>query len=406
MSNHAFDIYQPINTDESIVKVESRTYLPFIKSFNNSDAIEITVNRPDCWLLMYDAAIIIKGKLTRTQGTGEVKFVNNAGAFLFDSISYELCGTEVEMARDPGIISTIRGYLCYEDDNTKELQISSWNYPNNPAINTDGSFIFRIPVQHLFNFFKDYQFAMCGKQTFRLVRSQNDNNAIKITHGSTKDSTAGKITIDSIELKVKHIYPNDVLKMDLLNAIRSNKTILMPFRKWEIHELPSLPSGGTKEIWAVKTSTEIECPRYIICCFQTNKKNNIDEDPTLFDHLNISDVRALLNSDIIPQENLHLNFDQNDYAEAFQNYINFAYSYGCKRKFPLLSFDEFKQKALHVLDCSRRDETFKSATIDVKVEIESLRGFPKNTRSYCVIVHDCVVEYKPLSEEVKKITQL
>lgn len=157
--------------------------------------------------------------------------------------------------------------------------------------------------------------AMCGKQTFRFFRAQNDHNAIKhIT--SSSEHTEAKIVINSMELKVKHIYSNDIIKIDSLNAIKSNKPILISFRKWEIHELPSLPQGGNKEIWAVKTSTEIECPRFKICGFQTNKKNNSSADTTKFDHMNITDVRVLLNSDIIPHENLRLNFDTNEYAEA------------------------------------------------------------------------------------------
>ncbi|XP_044751697.1 uncharacterized protein LOC123311693 [Coccinella septempunctata] len=404
LSNHVFNLYQPVNTDESIVKIESRTYLPFVKSFNHSDVIEITINRTDCWLLMHDAAIIIKGKVQKTKGNGDVKLVQNAGAFLFDSIIYELCGMEIEKVRDPGIISTMRGYLIYEEDDSKLLETGGWNYPKTPTVNTDGSFIFRIPVYHLFNFFKDYQMAMCGKQTFRFFRAQNDHNAIKITSSDPKDHTEAKITIDSMELKVKHIYPNDIIKMDLLNAIRSNKPILMPFRKWEIHELPSLPHGGNKEIWAVKTSTEIECPRFIICGFQTDKKNKSSEDITEFNHINITDIRALLNSDIIPQENLRLNFDKNEYAEAYQNYTQFAQSYGIFKKSPLLTFSEFKEKPVFVLDCSRRDQTFKATTIDVKLEIESSKGFPNNTRVLCIIVHDCIIEFKPLTEEIKKIT--
>lgn len=404
LSNHVFNLYQPINTDESIVKVESRTYLPFIKSFNNSDVIEITINRTDCWLLMYDAAIIIKGKVQKTKGNGEVKLVHNAGAFLFDSIIYELCGTEIENVRDPGIISTMRGYLVYDEDDSKLLETGGWNYPNEPNMNTDGSFIFRIPVHHLFNFFKDYQMAMCGKHTFRFFRAQNDHNAMKITSSDPKDPTEAKIIIDSMEFKVKHIYPNDIIKMDLLNAMRSNKPVLMPFRKWEIHELPTLSHGGNKEIWAVKTSSEIECPRFIVCGFQINKKNNTSEDITKFDHINLTDIRVLLNSDIIPQENLRLNFNKNEYAEAYQNYIQFAVNYGVVKKSPLLTFSEFKDKPIFVLDCSRRDSTFKASTVDVKLEIESSKGFPNNTRVLCVIVHDCIIEFKPLTEEVKKIT--
>lgn len=408
LSNNTFSLYRPINNDESIVKVETRTYLPFIKSFNHNDSIEISINRSDTWLLMHDAALIIKGKLEKTAGNGIVKVVLNGGAFLFDSISYELCGTEVDSVRDPGLMSTIKGYLCYDKDSVRELETAGWSYPNDPVMNDDGNFIFRIPVRHLLNFFDDYRSAICGKQTLRLLRSQNDNNAMKIIAGAGEaaDVTKGQFEIHSIELKVKHVYPNDMLKIELLESMKSNRPILFPFRKWEIHELPTLTTNTLTEIWSVKTTSVIDYPRYVICCFQTKKKNLSMEDPTLFDNIDISDVRLLLNGEFIPQENLRLKFNKNDYCDAYYNYTEFSTSYNNVGIRPLLQYSDFKDRCLFVIDCSRRSESFKTSTVDLKLEIESRKGFPPSTRAYCVIVYDCIMEYSPLTETVRKLSSI
>jgi hypothetical protein len=51
---HVFNIFQKPQFDETIQKIESRSYYPYVKSFNNNDAIEITINQSDSWQLMYD----------------------------------------------------------------------------------------------------------------------------------------------------------------------------------------------------------------------------------------------------------------------------------------------------------------------------------------------------------------
>jgi len=400
-----FDLYQPVNNDDSIVKIESRTYLPFVKSFANNDVIEININRPDVWLQMSEAALIVKGKVTKTNGTGEVTLVNNAGAHLFESITFELCGTEIETVRDPGIVSTIRGFLCYKKNHNTVLSIAGWNYPNGTTLNDNGKFNLRMPLKHFFNFFNDYPMAIMGKQNLRIVRARNDFNALLIQPGDNEAAapTTAEISIESIELRVNHITPNDILKLELLQAIKIDKPVLMPFRRWELHELPALTANAQKQIWNVKTSSAVDCPRFVICCFHVNRKNSVSQDPNYFDNINITNIRLLLNGEYYPQEQWHLNFASNDFSEAYYNYAEFSSNYENRKKSPVLTYDEYKNKALFVIDCSRRDETFKSSTVDVKLEIESLNGFPAGTRAYCIIVHDTVLEYRALSENVRKI---
>lgn len=395
-------LFQDPQYDESIVREEIRTYYPFVKSFGNNDEIEITIYQQDALLLMNEAAISIEGTLTKNaEGTGTIEFTNNAGAFLFDSISYELNGREIDKLRDPGTISLIKGYLCYEKDDPS-LSIGGWKYPDGQLVtydSTKSTFFLRIPLWHLFGFFNDYKRIVFGKQTLRLIRARSDNNCFKVSNVDT----IGELTITNIELKVKHVFLNDALKLDLLTQINNDKSILMPYRQWELHELPSLTSGGTtKEIWSVKTCTNVESPRYIIVAFQTNRKDQQSQDVTLFDNINISNIRLTLNSEYYPYEDMKLDFNSKKYHEAYYMYTQFSKLFASNNNNkPLLDYADFHSRALFVIDCSKRNDSIKSSTVDVKLEIESRTPFPPNTKAYCVIIHDRVMEYLALSGVVR-----
>lgn len=400
MSTQVFNIFQKPKFDDTIRKVEMRTYYPYVKSFENNDIIEITVNQTDSWFSMSESSIIVQGIIERTNAeTGDIQLSPNAGAFFFDSISYELCGKEIDSVRDPGRMSTIRGYLCYNPTNSKDLSVAGWNYPGYPIVNAaDKSFRMIIPLKHLLSIFNDYNMALCGRQTIRLVRSRNDNDCLIIADNKTK----AKVVINNIELKVKHIFPNDDLKLQLLQAIKQDTPIILPFRKWELHELPALKTGAQREIWTVKTSSAEQSPRYIIIAFQTDRYGKISANPTEFDHVNISNIRLSLNSDYWPNERMTLDFSKNEYSEAYKSYTDFYSSYSNK-KHPLIEYVAFKTRPLFVIDCSRREESMKSSMVDVKVDIEAESPFPDNTRVICVIIHDTVMEFNPLSEIVRNI---
>jgi len=55
-----------------------------------------------------------------------------------------------------------------------------------------------------------------------------------------------------------------------------------------------------------------------------------------------------------------------------------------------------------VIDCSRQNKSIKSATVDIRIEFNCKQNVPENTTAYCLILHDRVVEYCPLSV-VRKI---
>ena len=85
-------------------------------------------------------------------------------------------------------------------------------------------------------------------------------------------------------------------------------------------------------------------------------------------------------------------------------YANFQNSYYGKEAEPILSKENFiKYVPLILLDCSKRNESLKNAPVDVRLEFEVKDNFPGITTAYCLIIHDRIVEYNPLSGDVRKI---
>ncbi|CAG9814154.1 unnamed protein product [Phaedon cochleariae] len=358
LSSQVFNIFRKPHVDESIQKVEWRTYYPYVKSFRNNDVIEININQSDAFNALYESILHISGKVTRTEGAGHVAFVNNAGAYMFQSISYDQNGKELESVRDFGTVRTVRGYLCYSAEDTEQLAIARWTYPNNVDVMNAASLAFSmfIPLKHLLNIVNDYECVSYGKHSIRLVRAENDNNCFKITEnavGTAVVPTKLQLEIKNVELEVKRLFPNDQIKLHFLKAIKADTPILIPFRKWELHMLPSLTTGATNGIWAVKTFSFL------------------------------------------------LAFDEGAFPQAYFNYTQFGYSY--KNTFqhtPLLGYPEFANiQPLFVIDCSRRYGSVKSSTVDVKLEIEASQEFSANTRAYCIIIHDNIIEHLPLSDQ-------
>ena len=115
-------------------------------------------------------------------------------------------------------------------------------------------------------------------------------------------------------------------------------------------------------------------------------------------------MKLFLNNQGYLYGNLNLNVNRNQYAVLYEMHTNFQANYYGKEPQPLLSKREFINFApLAVIDCSKQNESLKYGPVDVRLEFEASKNFPAQTSAYCLILHDRLVEYKPISGEVKKL---
>ena len=113
----------------------------------------------------------------------------------------------------------------------------------------------------------------------------------------------------------------------------------------------------------------------------------------MFDDCNLSNVKLYLNSMFYPYDDLNLDFGEKRYAVLFDMYARFRTAYYRIDFFEtLLNVLSFVEKGRFVvIDCSRQNETIKSATVDVRIEFDCKENVPVNTTAYCLIIHDRVL---------------
>lgn len=391
------------NFDNSIESYEIHTYSPYNNSFKENDEIRIPIHQQDVYVLPSASFIYIEGKVTiigkdQKPITEPVEFTNNAMMFLFQDIRYEMNGVEIDRIKNPGITTTLKSYLSMNPGQSKVAAIWGWNV--NGFKSDDGFFSAIIPLNKIMGFAEDYsKIIMNCKHELILNRSNSNLNSVKIN-----DMNNMLLDIERVHWRVPHIKVSDRERLKLLKHLEKDKPIQLAFRNWDLYEYPFLPRTS-KHSWAVKTASQLEKPRYVILGLQTNRKNKKNTDSSVFDHCNITNVTLFLNSQYYPYESLNLKFEENKYSILYEMFTRFRQSYYNVPADPLLDLFYFKDKApLFVIDCARQNENLKTGPVDVRLEIECSREIPENTTAYCLIINDRLIEYKPLSNIVRKLT--
>ncbi|XP_018347025.1 PREDICTED: uncharacterized protein LOC108751382 [Trachymyrmex septentrionalis] len=386
--------------DDRIVKIETHTYNPFANTtFGYSDEIRIPIQQQDLYTLPYESFLYVEGKLTKNkvvQGAS-VSLGSNCIAFIFDEIRYELNGVEIDRNRNLGITSTIKNYVTASSDRSVILRNAGWDAQTTAA----GYFNFCVPLYLLLGFCDDYRRVVINaRHELILIRARNDNNCL------TGDSaTEPTLELFKVQWRMPHVLLSEINKLSMLRALESGRYLRMAFRSWDLYEFPLLQST-TKHSWAIKTASQLEKSRYVIFAMQTGRKNIMSGDASQFDHCKLTNAKLYLNTECYPYDDLNLDFDKNRCAILYDFYARFCKGYyGYEYLEPSLTFTTFLRNGPFVIiDCSRQNESVKSGTVDVRLDFEYKENVPANTTAYCLIIHDRVVQYNPLTNVMRKIT--
>lgn len=398
------NITSDISFDNSLDQFQFHSHQPYAgNTYNQSDEIRIPIQQQDIYTLPSMSFIYMEGRVLKNDGTtgSTAKMTNNAFAFMFDEIRYELNGVEIDRVRNPGIAATLKGYVSFSINRLKGLENAGWIQPSDSEtldIDKDGVFSVCLPLDILLGFCEDYRKILINlKQELVLIRSSTDLNSVKASNDV-------QIKLDKVVWRVPHVRVSDHQRLRLLKMVNKNQTVRMAFRSWDLYEYPALPSAQ-QESWAVKTSANLEKPRYVIIAFQTDRNRNVGKDSSLFDSCTLKNVKLNLNSEQYPYDDLNLDFEHGKVALLYEMYKEFQTSYyGEWHSQPLLSRSDFENLVpLVVIDCSKQSEAINSSTIDIRLQLETSANFPPKTKAYCLILHDRIVEYEIGSGLVRKL---
>lgn len=403
------NIQTPVAFDESVAHYEIHAHQPYTAStYNNSDEIRISIQHQDLCLLPARSSLHVCGRIVKADNSAveNTSLVNNAICHLFEEVRYEINAIEIDRCKNVGLTTLMKGWISINPN--QSLENAGWLDVEERALrlnNNEGYFDVCIPLSMILGFAEDYRKIVVNvKHELIITRSRNDLNAVVQTAaGNPAAFEDFKINLTRIEWLMPYVLASNAHKIRLLNYIEKDRPIAMSFRSWELFEYPLLPATP-KHVWTVKTSNQMEKPRFVVVGFQTNRKGQKAANASRFDHCNISNVKLFLNSQCYPYGNLNLDISHNQYAVLYEMYTNFQSAYYEKQAEPVLNKNDYiTHLPLIVIDCSKQNESLKSAPVDVRLEFEARNNFPAGTSAYCLILHDRIVQYNPVSGDVKKL---
>lgn len=391
-------VKKAVSRIDDITSVQFHTYTPYTTSFNNNDEIRITIQSQDLYVQPSESYLYIEFSAVGMNGEAiseRATFTHALTTHMFSEMRYELNGFEIDRCKSPGITSLLKTMLSCKSFDKGAFGLLTSNRNTRVMATT---YRMLLPLRFIFGFCDDYnKIVLNSKHELILVRSRSNVGLYR----SNTDHV--QFTINKIQWKIPHVMLNDQAKLSMLKTVERRDEIPLSFRSWDLYELPRMPET-TRSSWNVKTTTQLTKPRYVIVAFQTNR-NQIAEDPAVFDHCNVSDIKLYLNNERYPYDDLNLNFPQSDYHELFNMWSKVQQTYynGTSNYNPAdISVANFGNTPIFVFDCSRSDESVKNSMVDVRIEMEARENFPANTTAYCLIIHDNLIRYSPSTSIVTR----
>ena len=142
-------------------------------------------------------------------------------------------------------------------------------------------------------------------------------------------------------------------------------------------------------LWNLSVPGGVEKPRWIIVGFQTNKFLTQEQNPALFDHMNLENVQVVLNGDNYPDlnKNMNIDFRENKYATLYDMFNNFKKNYDGFSSLiggTQVSYAAFKTLfPIFVVDVRRQKEKIKSGIVNMEIMFKFHEPVPANTKAYC-----------------------
>ena len=415
-------ITEDIPVDDSIYEYEYKEYNPIVGADLNRGSIVLTIESQDIYTHPAESFLVIEGKLGTPVvpplvGVGlygdadTVTLINNGIMYLFSDVRYHLASHEIEVLQNPGHATTMLGMLKYPDDFNKSQGLNQLWLPDTPIDNNNvadkvnnkgfknrfeyiitkvdpaGSFSFKIPLKHFLGFCEDYKKILYGmQQRLTLTRTGNDNAIFR-----TAATDAGKIDIQRIRWFMPHVIPSDAYRLQLDKIIEKKEKIPVGYRMLQCDN-SSVPANSTNFTWRLGVKSSPDIPRFIIVGFQTDKNNNQERNPAIFDHLLVTNIYVTLNAKRYPDTDYNINFTENNFSRIYGDAAAF------RKKFfnmdELISnpgIDPISYKELFplfVFDVSKQSEKLKTSVSDIHIKATFNDNPGNNVMAYAVIISD------------------
>ena len=421
-------ITEDIPVDDSIYDYEYKEYNPIVGTDLNRGSIVITIESQDIYTHPAESFLVIDGHLKkRARGVGVVvqnyanvdiiTLINNGMMYLFSDIRFHLASHEIEVLQNPGQATTMLRMLKYPDDFNKsqglnQLWLPDTKIDNNEVANNvnnegykkrheyiimtsapKGFFSFKIPLKHFLGFCEDYKKILYGMQQKLTLTRTGDNNAIFRTNAVD----LGEVNITGIRWFMPHVIPSDAYRLQLDKIIEKKEKIPVGYRMLQC-DSTQVTTNIKEFTWRLGVKSSPDIPRFIIVGFQTNKNNNQETNPAIFNHLFVRNIYVTLNAKRYPDTDYNNSIKTNQFSRIYGDATLF------RKKF--FNMDELISNSginpldyrelfpLYLFDVSKQSEKLKTSVSDIHIKASfdsdpaGADNPPADTMGYAVIISD------------------
>ena len=436
-------ITEDIPVDDSIYDYEYKEYNPIVGTDLNRGSIVLTIESQDIYTHPAESFLVIEGQLAAPVAppvggvapyadADVVTLINNGIMYLFSDVRYHLASHEIQVLQNPGHATTMLGLLKYPDDFTKsqglnQLWLPDTNIDNNNEANKvdnkgfkirneyiirtsdpKGTFSFKIPLKHFLGFCEDYKKILYGmQQRLTLTRTNNDNAIFR-----TAATDAGTVRLDKIRWFMPHVIPSDAYRLQLDKVIEKKEKLPVGYRMLQC-DTSQVPTNQKSFTWRLGVKSSPDIPRFIIVGFQSDKNNNQEQNPAIFDHLYVRNIYVTLNAKRYPDTDYDNDFNKNQYSRIYGDASSF------RKKF--FNMDELVSNSginpldyknlfpLYVFDVTKQSEKLKTSVSDIHIKAffdndpAGGNNPPANTTAYAVIISDRLFHFVSDGSKVTNI---
>ena len=440
--NSILRITDPILKDDSIDKYEDIAYEPIAGTNLNAPGqdIRLTIETQDIFTYPSESYLIVEGYLEKNlnppnatvydPATDLITRTNNGIMHLFKRIRYDLSGQEIENLIHPGQATTMLGLLKYPDDFSKSKGLNQLWYKDtntNAIIDNNGNagfavrrhyifdsdpvgtFSFRIPLKHIFGFCEDYDKIVYGlKHNLTLTRNNNDDAIYRNNNDTTGAAMMdGRVILTKISWFMPHVMPADQYKMELYKIIERKAKIPVGYRMLQC-DSASIPEHSTDFSWRLAVKSSPEVPRYIIVGFQAGKSGNQEQNPSIFDNVNVNNIYVMLNSTRYPTVDYNIDFSKNNFSRVYGDAAEFRSKFfNVDELISNPNFTSLEYKLMYPLflfDVSKQSEKLKYSTTDIQIKIHFKERLDINTQVYGVIISDRLINFQSDGNKFSVVT--
>ena len=150
--------------------------------------------------------------------------------------------------------------------------------------------------------------------------------------------------------------------------------------------------------WRLSVKSSPEVPRFIIVGFQTNKSGNQEQNPSIFDYVNNSNIYVMLNSIRYPTADYNISFLAQTFSRSYGDAAEFRSKFFNMDELissPNINPADYKTLyPLFLFDVSKQSEKLKHSTTDIQIKMHLSANVPANTQAYAITISDRLINFQ------------